>query len=214
MALIGTGENANPTSKRYVFHERLELDLTILQPAKYFDDDNLYPVELKKVGSEKGLLPVSHSDLIPEMAPFREALTKAWVSKGQPLTNDIYSGKMAGLVKCINSIHKGFRSSSYVFVEGKPNITIMSSTHSKKLVLDGTTVTGVEVVGPDGEELTFYADKEVIVSSGVFESPKLFLLSGIGPEEVLSEHGIKPVLKSPHVGKNLLDHPIDPTSSC
>lgn len=162
------------------------------------------------MGSAEGLLPVSHSDLVPEMAPFRDALTEAWLSKGEKMTDDIYSGKMAGLVKCINTIHKGFRSSSYVFVEGKTNITILSSTHSKKLVLEGTTVTGVEVIGPDGQELTFYADKEVIVSSGVYESPKLLMLSGIGPEEILKEHGIKPALKSPHVGKNLLDHPIVP----
>ncbi|CZR62779.1 probable alcohol dehydrogenase [Phialocephala subalpina] len=181
------------------------------KPAKYFDDDNLYPAELKKVlASENGLLPISHSDLVPEMAPFRDALEKAWVSKGEKLTDDIYSGEMHGLVKCINSIHKGFRSSSYVFVENKPNVTILSSTHSKKLILEGTTVKGVEVIGPNGQELTFYADREVIVSSGVFESPKLLLLSGIGPEEVLGEHGIKPVLKSAHVGKNLLDHPIVP----
>jgi choline dehydrogenase-like flavoprotein len=144
------------------------------------------------------------------MAPFRDALTKAWLSKGQKLTEDIYSGTMAGLVHCMNSIHKGFRSSSYVFVEGKPNITILSFTHSKKLLFDGTTVIGVEVIGPDGQELTFYANYEVIVSSGVFESPKLLMLSGVGPEEILKEHNIEPVLKSAHVGKNLLDHPIVP----
>jgi choline dehydrogenase len=115
---------------------------------------------------------------------------------------------MAGLVHCMNSIHKGFRSSIYVFVEGKPNITILSSTHSKKLLFDGTTVTGVEVLSLDGQELTFYANYEVIVSSGVFESPKLLMLSGVGPEEILKEHNIESVLKSAHVGKNLLHHPI------
>lgn len=54
-----------------------------------------------------GPLHISHSDLIPEMAPFRDALIKAWVSKGEKLTDDIYSGKMAGLVHCMNSIYKG-----------------------------------------------------------------------------------------------------------
>ncbi|KAG4437925.1 hypothetical protein IFR05_006595 [Cadophora sp. M221] len=179
------------------------------KPAKYFDDENLYPESLKTtLASEEGLLPVSHSDLIPEMAPFRDALTKAWVSKGEKLTDDIYSGEMHGLVKCVNTIYKGYRSSSYVFVENKPNITILSSTHSKNLVFDGLTCTGVTVFGPDGQELTFTASKEVIVSSGVYESPKLLMLSGIGPDEILKPLGIKTVLSHPHVGQNLLDHPI------
>jgi choline dehydrogenase len=157
-----------------------------------------------------GPLHISHSDLVPEMAPFRDALTKAWVSKGEKLTDDIYSGTMRGLVKCMNSIYKGFRSSSYVFVEGKPNITVLSSTHSKNLVIKDGAVTGVTVFVPNGKELTFSATKEVIVSSGVFESPKLLLLSGIGPDEVLKAHSIKQVVASQHVGKNLLDHPIMP----
>lgn len=167
----------------------------------------MYPTELAHVG-RNGPLHVSHSDLLPEMAPFREALTKAWVSKGEQLTEDIYSGSMHGLTRCMNSIYKGFRSSSYVFVEGKQNITILSSTHSKNLVIDNGVATGVTVFGPDGSEVTFKAKKEVIVSSGVFESPKLLMLSGIGPKEELAAHGIKPVLVSPHVGQNLLDHPI------
>lgn len=177
------------------------------KPASYHDDDNLFPAELAKVG-RGGPLHVAHSDLIPEMAPFRAALTKAWLSKGEALTEDIYSGEMHGLTHCMNTIYKGFRSSSYVFVEGKPNITILSGTNSKKLEFEGTTCTGVTVYGPNGEDLTFKATKEVIVSSGVFESPKLLMLSGVGPKEILDAHAITPVLASPHVGKNLLDHPI------
>ncbi|KAK0118414.1 hypothetical protein ONS95_012703 [Cadophora gregata] len=179
------------------------------KPARYFDEEGLYPESLKTtLASEEGVLPISHAELLPEMEPFRDALTKAWVSKGGKLSEDIYSGEMHGLVKCINTIHKGLRSSSYVFVENKPNITILSSTHSKNLVFDGLTCTGVTVIGPDGEELTFTASKEVIVSSGVYESPKLLMLSGLGPDEVLKPLGIQTVLSHPHVGKNLLDHPI------
>jgi choline dehydrogenase-like flavoprotein len=66
----------------------------------------------------------------------------------------------------------------------------------------------VTVFGHNGEDVSFRAKKEVIVSSGVFESPKLLMLSGIGPEKELSAHGIKTIVKSEHVGQNLLDHPI------
>ncbi|KAH8668127.1 hypothetical protein BGZ60DRAFT_43938 [Tricladium varicosporioides] len=177
------------------------------KPACYHDDEGLFPPDLAKVG-RNGPLHVSHSDLIPEMKPFRDALSQAWVSKGEALTEDIYSGEMHGLTHCINTIYKGFRSSSYFFVEGKPNITILAETHSKNLIIENGVATGVTVFGRNGEDVSFYAKKEVIVSSGVFESPKLLMLSGIGPEKELVAHGIKPIVVSEHVGQNLLDHPI------
>jgi choline dehydrogenase len=178
-----------------------------LQPATYHDDDKLYSANLSHIGVD-GPLHVSHADLVSEMQPFRNALEKAWVSKGQKLTENIYDGTQGGLTKCISSIYKGIRSSSWVFLEGKSNITVISETHSKKLVIEDKVAKGVTVIGPTGEEMTFYAKKEVIVSSGVFESPKLLLLSGIGPEDELKAHGITAIVNSPHVGKNLLDHPI------
>ncbi|TVY23330.1 putative GMC-type oxidoreductase [Lachnellula hyalina] len=177
------------------------------KPACYHDDDGLFDASLSKVG-RSGPLHVSHSDLVPEVKPFRDALTKAWVSKGEKINEDIYSGRVSGLTHCMNSIYKGFRSSSYVFVEGKPNITILAETHSKNIIIKDGVATGVTVFGNNGEDVSFRAKKEVIVSSGVFESPKLLMLSGIGPEKELAAHGIKPVVKSEHVGQNLLDHPI------
>jgi choline dehydrogenase len=115
---------------------------------------------------------------------------------------------MNGLTTCVSSIYKGNRSSSWSFLEGKDNVTIVSSAHSKNLIIENGKAVGIVVIGPDGRDYSFRAKYEVIVSSGVFESPKLLMLSGIGPEKELSAHGIKPVVKSAHVGQNLLDHPI------
>jgi choline dehydrogenase-like flavoprotein len=71
--------------------------------------------------------------------------------------------------------------------------------------------TGVEVINPaTGEELSLTAKYEVIVSQGVFEPPKLLMLSGIGPASELKQHGIPVIVDSRHVGQNLLDHPIVP----
>lgn len=97
-----------------------------------------------------------------------------------------------------------------MYLKGKDNVAVLSRTHSKKLIIDEGKATGVEVLGPDGETYTFSAKYEVIVSEGVFESPKLLMLSGIGREDNLKEFGIAPVVASEHVGKNLLDHPIMP----
>jgi choline dehydrogenase len=124
------------------------------------------------------------------------------------LSEDVYSGTQKGLFKCVNTIYKGIRSNSSVFLDGKPNITVMSSTHSTGIKIENGKAVGVNVVGPDGNEYTFHAKYEVIVSQGVFESPKLLMLSGIGPKAHLADKGIKAKVDSPHVGQNLLDHPI------
>jgi choline dehydrogenase len=87
-------------------------------------------------------------------------------------------------------------------------VTVIAHTHAKSLILEGTTAVGVVVIGPDNKEYSFRASREVIVSSGVYESPKILMLSGIGPAAHLAEHGITTIIDSPHVGRNLLDHPI------
>ncbi|EWC44845.1 hypothetical protein DRE_00904 [Drechslerella stenobrocha 248] len=180
--------------------------------ATYHDDDNLYPSDISKIGSG-GPLHISHAELLPELAPFREALTKAWVSQGGVLTENIYDGDMIGLTHCVDSIYHGRRSGSFLFVpDEKRNITILPEVHSKNLIIDKANLTakGVTVITKDGSELSFYADREVILAQGVFESPKLLMLSGIGPKAELEKYHIEPIVDSPHVGQNLIDHPAVP----
>ncbi|OIW28942.1 alcohol oxidase [Coniochaeta ligniaria NRRL 30616] len=181
----------------------------LYKSATYHDDQKLFSPELNYIG-RNGPVPISHSDLIPEVAGFRDALTKAWLSKGGALTDDVHNGTMSGLWKALNSIYDGKRSSSWLFLEGKKNVVVLGQTNSKRLIIEEGAAVGVEVIGPDGDNYTFRAKHEVIVSSGVFESPKLLLLSGIGPKDALSAFGISQVVESPNVGQNLLDHPILP----
>ncbi|KAJ5619100.1 hypothetical protein N7510_003084 [Penicillium lagena] len=176
--------------------------------ATYHDDEKLYPDELKKIGAG-GPIPISHSELIPEMAPFRDLLTEAWKSTGQPITENIFDGKMNGLTHSVNTIYKGQRSGSFLCLKNKPNVTVVPEVHSKCLIIDDAdrTCKGVTVITTTGKELNFYATREVIVSEGVFESPKLLMLSGIGPARELAQHGIDVIVDSRHVGQHLLDHP-------
>ncbi|KAJ3498035.1 hypothetical protein NLG97_g1436 [Lecanicillium saksenae] len=176
--------------------------------ATYHDDEGLYPKELQKVGVD-GPIPIAHAALIPEVKPFRDLLTKAWTSTGEPTTENIFDGTMRGLVHSVNSIYKGRRSGSFLAVAGKSNITILPETHSKRIIIDQAdrTAKGVTVIAPNGQELNFFATREVIVSQGVFESPKLLMLSGIGPQQELAKHNIPLLVNSPHVGQHLLDHP-------
>jgi choline dehydrogenase-like flavoprotein len=175
--------------------------------ATYHDDLGLYSKDLQKVG-KGGPLPVSHAELLDEFADFRDRVSKAWVSRGHKIQENIYDGEMIGLTHCLDTIYKGQRSGSYLFVKNKPNITILAYTHAKNIIIDaGLTAKGVVVIGPNGGEQSFYATREVIVSEGVFESPKLLMLSGIGPRDQLERYGIRTLVESNHVGQNLIDHP-------
>lgn len=115
---------------------------------------------------------------------------------------------MEGLTHCVNSIYGGVRSTSASYLTDKPNVTILSSAIGKKVNFDGVKATSVTVIGADRTELTFTAKYEIILACGVFETPKLLMLSGIGPKDELARHGIDSVVDSEHVGKNLHDHPI------
>ncbi|KAE8334307.1 glucose-methanol-choline oxidoreductase, partial [Aspergillus arachidicola] len=143
------------------------------------------------------------------MKGFRDLLTRAWKSTGQPVTENIFDGEMHGLTHSVNTIYKGRRSGSFLAVADKQNITILPEVHSKRLIIDDAdrTAKGVTVITGTGQELSFYATREVIVSQGVFETPKLLMLSGIGPAPELAKHNIPVIVDSRHVGQHLLDHP-------
>lgn len=63
--------------------------------ATYHDDKGLYDKDLQKIGPG-GPVHISHAELLDEMKPFREAVTKAWTATGQPITENIYDGEMNG----------------------------------------------------------------------------------------------------------------------
>ncbi|CAM1500631.1 Fc.00g097930.m01.CDS01 [Cosmosporella sp. VM-42] len=177
------------------------------KPATFHDDQKLFPEYLQHIGTN-GPIHVSPAELVSEAAPFRDALKKAWVSKGEKLNDEIYDGEMHGLATAVSSIYKGTRSSSWMYLEGKSNVTVLSETRWKRLIIENGKATGVEVFNDEGKDISFYAKYEVIASSGVFETPKLLMLSGVGPEKTLKTFGIETKVASAHVGQNLLDHPI------
>lgn len=174
----------------------------------YHDDLGLFPDDIRSIGNKGGPVDISHSDLVPELKPWRDALERAWISKGHEVTVDVYNGVQKGLFKCVNSIYKGVRSTAAAFLEGKPNITLASSTISKKIIFEGKTAIGVTVIGVDNREYDFYANREVIVAQGVYESAKILMLSGIGIKSDLEALSIQCIVDSKHVGQNLQDHPI------
>ncbi|MER6944276.1 GMC family oxidoreductase N-terminal domain-containing protein [Nonomuraea sp. NPDC000554] len=88
---------------------------------------------------------------------------------------------------------------------GHPRLTVVTGAAATRVLLDGTTAKGVEYVR-DGVTHRAEAAAEVILSAGALATPKLLMLSGIGPAGQLREHGLAPVVDLPGVGANLHDH--------
>jgi choline dehydrogenase len=91
-------------------------------------------------------------------------------------------------------------------VLNRPNLTVWSQTTARRLLFDGGRVTGVELTR-QGRVARVMVAREVVLASGVIESPKLLMLSGIGPADALKALGIQPLVDAPEVGANLHDHP-------
>jgi choline dehydrogenase len=82
---------------------------------------------------------------------------------------------------------------------------VLVNTHVDRLTFSGTRATGVQIATASGPK-TIGANTEVIVSAGGINTPKLLMLSGIGDEAQLREHGIKTLVNAKEVGRNFQDH--------
>ncbi len=85
------------------------------------------------------------------------------------------------------------------------NLTVETGCLVKRITFQGTRATGVEYFN-GSERNTVTADSEVLVTSGAIGTPKIMMLSGIGPADHLREHGVDMVHELPGVGENLNDH--------
>lgn len=142
--------------------------------------------------------------------PVFDALIDAAAEMGAPWSEDVTTpgGPIAGRTQVTVSRH-GQRHSSYEAfvapVRHRHNLTIMTHGLVKRVVIEQGRATGV-VVEHDGAERTIAAASEVIVSAGVFGSPQLLQLSGVGPGAALQALGIAVLRDLPMVGQNLGDH--------
>ncbi|MCC5971047.1 MAG: GMC family oxidoreductase N-terminal domain-containing protein [Pararhodobacter sp.] len=87
----------------------------------------------------------------------------------------------------------------------RPNLSVITRARAERIMMDGNRATGL-VFRRRGRRLQARARHEVIVASGAFGSPRLLMLSGIGPADELRAHGLDVVHELPGVGQNLQDH--------
>ncbi|OTB09907.1 putative GMC oxidoreductase [Daldinia sp. EC12] len=91
--------------------------------------------------------------------------------------------------------------------EKRPNLTILTHAWVSKINVDGDAVSGVTLTLKDGSTRNIKAKNETILSAGAVDTPRLMLLSGLGPKKQLSDLNIPVVRDIAGVGENLQDHP-------
>lgn len=148
-------------------------------------------------------------DYTEHKTPLLDAFLQAGIEVGYPLVD--YNGEtQTGFSRAQATLHKRYRRSSakdYIDpIKDRPNLTVRDSSFVKKILINKVTKTACGVlVNIKGVDYKILAKKEVIVSAGAFNSPKLLMLSGIGPKEHLDDLKI-PTIKNLRVGENLQEH--------
>ncbi len=88
---------------------------------------------------------------------------------------------------------------------GRKNLRLMTEVRATRVLLEQGRARGVEYLGSAGAQ-TIRAEREIVLCGGAFETPKLMMLSGLGPAAQLAQHGIPVVQALDGVGANLQDH--------
>ena len=142
------------------------------------------------------------------MNPLTLAFEKAGAQAGYQSTPDYNGKQQEGFGPMDQTIKNGLRwSSAKAYLKpaiqsGKCQVIRGLAT---KIIIENSQATGVEYT-QGSKKSVLSALKEVIISASAINSPKLLLLSGIGPASELKSNGIKVVADRPGVGKNLQDH--------
>lgn len=144
----------------------------------------------------------------PRQNPLYAAFIEAGKQAGFELTDDYNGSKQEGFGPMEQTIHMGRRwsvANAYLRPALKRGNVRLINGFARRVVIENQRATGVEVE-IRGQVQTVRARREVIIAASPLNSPKLLMLSGVGPAEHLREHGIDVVVDRPGVGQNLQDH--------
>lgn len=175
----------------------------VLPFFKRAEDNNRFCNEAHGVG---GPLGVSDIDYI-------HPLTRAWLQAcqqaGLPYNPDFNSGDPTGCGLYQITARDGRRSSAAVAylnpARKRANLRIETGTMVTRILIEKGRAVGVECTRGK-RKVVYRADQEVVVSTGAIATPKLLMLSGIGPANEIGRHGVEVHADLPGVGQNLQDH--------
>lgn len=144
----------------------------------------------------------------PRKNPLFAAFVKAGKQAGYPTTDDYNGEQQEGFGPMEQTVYQGRRwsaANAYLHPALKHKNCSLTRAFVERVVIENGRATGVEVTR-DGKKTIIGARKEVILSASSINTPKILMLSGIGPAKHLAEHGIEVIADRAGVGKNLQDH--------
>ena len=141
--------------------------------------------------------------------PINSAIIEAAINAGIPSNNDFNGANQEGAGWYQVTAFKGKRYSAATsflkpFINSE-TLTLFTECKAQRIIFTNRKATAVEIEDKFGSR-EIIAKKEIILTAGSFQSPKLLMLSGIGPEENLRRAGINVLHNSINVGANLQDH--------
>jgi len=152
--------------------------------------------------------PLNVSD-VTQTHEVSDAVVEACVEAGIPRNPDVNGESQEGVSYYQLTVKNGQRCSAAVAylhpAMGRRNLSVETRALASRVVIEGKRAVGVEYMR-GGVRKVAKARREVILAGGAINSPQLLQLSGIGPGELLREHGIEVVADLPGVGQNLQDH--------
>jgi len=139
--------------------------------------------------------------------PLYHAFVEAGQQAGYEVTADYNGEKQEGFGPMEQTVWKGQRwSAANAYLKPalkRPNCTLVNGL-ARRILIENGRATGIELTESLTPRVT--ARNEVIVAASAINSPKLLMLSGIGPAAHLADHGIPVIAHRPGVGQNLQDH--------
>jgi choline dehydrogenase len=153
-----------------------------------------------------GPLPVSN---LGHPDPLSAAFIDAAAETGLPINPDFNGATQEGAGFFQTTTRGGRRASTAVAylrpASGRSNLRVETAALAQRILFEGRRARTVEY-RQGGALRTASARKEILVSGGAYNSPQLLQLSGVGPAQLLKQHGIDVVLDAPGVGNDLQDH--------
>jgi choline dehydrogenase len=144
-----------------------------------------------------------------KISPFYDLFIESAKTVGIPYNADYSGATQEGVAMAQQTVKRGLRQSTATqYLEParrRPNMTILSGAEASALLIEGKRCVGVRYTR-QGRTEEARARREVVVSCGTANTPKLLELSGIGDPERLRQHGIAPVHELPGVGESMRDH--------
>jgi choline dehydrogenase-like flavoprotein len=142
--------------------------------------------------------------------PICDAYLRAGQEMGIPYNDDVNGARQEGVgFYQLTQRHARRSSAASAYLNparDRSNLTIRTGALTTRVVLENGRAIGVETIERDGAPKIWRAEREVLIASGAFGSPKLLLQSGIGPADHLKSVGVPVLHDLPGVGENLQDH--------